>query len=383
MRKLKNIALLAIVAVAMWSCTAQTFGPDVLEKAYIGAKSSYVTPVLSPVGDVIDDANTNSVEAVVFNWSKADFGVKVAIEYRVYITCGDAVSLLGTTNNQSFTISKSDFNAKVIKELGVPANATELVNAYVQAFVAGSSEYYTDKSNTVSFNVKTYKADLRFLYICGQFQNGWEVGTAPQFWETEGFSNTYKILIDYLAGGTIVPGEDQGFKILTQRAWSGDYWGYDAMYANWDVPENNDKNFQMGASAQNVYLLTVTRVSTSVDGTTYGGGSITAKGMCAISLIGNQNGTNWDTDTDLVYDCVENVWSSPVVSFSAGAVFKIRGNHAWDSIDLGGATEASEFIDGGFNLTEGGSNITVAEAGDYIIRLHANRTPMVVKIEKQ
>ena len=372
----------AAAAMALWSCTGEPYGPDVLEKQYLAEQSAFVAPVLQEVGDVVADATTNSVEAVVFNWTKADFGAPVAIDYQVYATYGGNTSLLGSTTSQSFSITKSDFNGKVIKDLGITANESAQIGAYVEAYVSGTSAYTTGKSNVVNFNFQTFKASLRSLYICGQFQNSWEVATAPEFWETDGSSNTYKILIDYLAGGTIVPGEDQGFKILTQRAWSGDYWGYSGLHPDWTCPENSDANFQFGADAQNVYLLTVVRGSTTIDGTEYSG-TVSATGMCAISLIGNQNGTAWDTDTDLVYDCVENVWSSPVVTFDAGAVFKIRGDHSWSSLDLGGATEASDVVDGGFNLVEGGSNITVSEAGSYIVRLYANRTPMVVKIEKQ
>ena len=62
--------------------------------------------------------------------------------------------------------------------------------------------------------------------------------------------------------------------------------------------------------------------------------------------------------------------------------FLIRYNHAWDK-KLGTATTASDDVEGGFELEEGGSDMNVPGNGTYIMKLYGNRTPFVLVMEKQ
>ena len=48
-----------------------------------------------------------------------------------------------------------------------------------------------------------------------------------------------------------------------------------------------------------------------------------------------------------------------------------------------GSAVASSDIEGGFELTQGGNNNPTPGTGDYIVKLYANRTPLVVVYEKQ
>lgn len=344
-----------------------------IDKVQVAPASSYTAPVLVDVADVIVD-NTNSTEDVTFVWSEASFGTPTQIQYSLYFQKDDKTALAGNSFSNSLTMTKADINGLLVNSLGVKANDAADITAYVEAGIADTAVEPLRSSNTVAFNVQTFKASLRSLFICGQFQNGWDVANAPEFWETGGGTNVYKILIDYLAGGTIVPGEDQGFKILTQRAWAGDYWGYSGLTPSWSVPENGDENFQFGSDAQNIYHLTVN----------LGSKTISAEGIDALSLIGAfDESAGWANDVDLVYDCVENVWTAGPVTFSGGETeFLIRFNHAWDR-KLGSATKASDDVEGGFELVEGGDNMKVPGDGTYLMKIHGNRTPFVIVMEKQ
>lgn len=375
--KYTKIASAVLAALCLFACTKDPYGTTDIPKVSLSEASAFVAPELKPVGDVIVDANNNNVEAVTFNWTPASFGAPVQVAYSLYLSANGKTALAGTSFSTSYTIAKSDLNGLVTNSLGVTPNDKAQVSAYLTAAVSGTTVQPV-QSQSVSFNVQTYKANIRSLFICGQFENGWDVAAAPEFWETDGGTNTYKILIDYLAGGTITPGEDQGFKILTQRAWSGDFWGYDGLKPEWEVPENNDKNFQMGASAKNLYLVTVT-LAKSGD---YAG-TISAEGIDALSLIGNFEESGWSKDVDLVYDYKENVWTAGPVTFSGGNNgFLIRYNHAWDR-KLGTATKASDYVSGGFELVEGGADMNVPGDGTYMMKIYANRTPFVIVMEKQ
>ena len=100
-------------------------------------------------------------------------------------------------------------------------------------------------------------------------------------------------------------------------------------------------------------------------------------------MIGNFAESGWSTDVDFVYDCTENVWTAGPVTFSGGNNgFLIRYNHAWDH-KLGTATKASDDVEGGFELEDGGSDMNVPGDGTYMMKLYGNRTPYVLVMEKQ
>ena len=370
---------LAAMTLCLSACDIVEFGENggtsngsatTNEETRLADPSAFVAPQLVALGDIAIDQN-NTEETVSFAWEKASFGAPVSILYSLYLQAGDLSAVAGTSFSNSISMTKADLNGFLINSLGVKANDTAGVTAWVDATVA-DTDITPISSNTRNLNVQTFKAKLGSLFICGQFQNGWDVEHAPEFWETGGGTKIYKILIDYLAGGTITPGEDQGFKILTQRAWAGDYWGYSGLKPSWDYPENNDENFQFGASAKENYFLTVDLNKKT----------ISAEGIDAISLIGNFAESNWSTDVDFVYDFAANVWTAGPVTFSGGNGFLIRYNHAWDH-KLGTATKASDDVEGGFELEDGGADMNVPGDGTYIMKLYGNRTPFVLVMEKQ
>ena len=366
-----NIASAALAILCLFACTKDPYGTTDIPKVSLSEASAFVAPVLKPIADVVVDANNNNVEAVVFNWTPAEFGAPVQVAYNLYLTANGKTALAGSSFSTSYTLAKADLNGIVTNSLGVIPNDLAHVSAYLTANVSGTTAPAV-RSGDISFDVQTYKAKLRSIFICGQFENSWDVAKAPEFWETDGGTNTYKILIDYLAGGTITPGDDQGFKILTQRAWAGDYWGYNGLKADWNVPENNDKNFQMGASAKEVYRLTVNLSAKT----------ISAEGFSAVSLIGNFEESGWSKDVDFVYDYAENVWTATATFSGGNNGFLIRFSHGWD-LKLGTATKSSDYIPGGFELVEGGADMNVPGDGTYVMKLYANRTPMVLVMDKQ
>ena len=381
MKKLAYIAM-AFATLAFSACDIYEFGgitpsssTSSSNKTQLAKESDFIAPVMVQAGDITVDQH-NSDENVTFAWSPASFGAPVSIQYSLVLSNGDLETVAGTSYGTSLSMTKADINGTLVNLLGVKANDLATVKAYVRATVADSSLKGV-KSEPISFNVQTFKAKLNWLYICGQFQNGWDVDHAPQFWETGGGTKLYKILIDYLAAGTVTPGEDQGFKILTERNWDATHYGYDTgdgkgLTPTWDCPENNDHNFQFGASAKPIYHLTVDLDKKE----------ISAEGITALSLIGNFTESGWSNDVDFVYDCVENVWTAGPATFSGGNGFLIRYNHGWDK-KLGTATKASDDVEGGFELEEGGADMNVPGDGTYIMKLYGNRTPFVLVMEKQ
>lgn len=89
-------------------------------------------------------------------------------------------------------------------------------------------------------------------------------------------------------------------------------------------------------------------------------------------LIGDATAGGWDNSTPMTYNPDTKVWTVKT-TLSAGS-FKFRANNGWD-INLGGALS---------NLTYGGDNISVAEAGEYVVTLNlSNAAAYEATIVKQ
>ena len=79
--------------------------------------------------------------------------------------------------------------------------------------------------------------------------------------------------------------------------------------------------------------------------------------IASIGVIGPAQEGGWDSDTDMTYNKETGAWEI-TIDLKADEI-KFRANDGWD-INWGGKTD---------NLTEGGANIKIAEAGTYFIQL--------------
>lgn len=79
--------------------------------------------------------------------------------------------------------------------------------------------------------------------------------------------------------------------------------------------------------------------------------------IASIGVVGPAQPGGWDTDTDMTYNNETGAWE--ITIDLAADELKFRANDGWD-INWGGKTD---------NLTEGGANIKIDEAGTYFIQL--------------
>lgn len=366
MKYINTIATIAAALVCFCSCEMK------VEKTQLAAADDLVAPVLRPVSDVIVNSDNGKAESVVFSWTSADFGAPVQIKYSLYLANGDKEALAGISFGNSLSVTKTDINGLATNDLGIVPNETGALSAHLVASVNGV-EGDEVASNTIAFNISTYSAPLRSLYLPGNYEDGWNIDKAPEFWETDGGTSIYKILVD-LADGS----DDYSyFKVTTARDWNHDNWGYENLTPKWECPEQKDKNLSIPVAEGTINYLTVNAGKMTIDRTV----------VKEVDIIGSfDESANWSTDVQLAYDWEENVWASPEVTFSSGTEFLVRLNASWDGdCKYGDGFVASNAVEGGFELTQGGSasNINVPEAGTYVIKLHANRTPWVIVMEKK
>ena len=361
MRYIKNIAILLVSLFCFWACETE------LDTVRLNPESGFKAPTLVPMADVIVNADNSKVEAVIFNWSEADFGVPTQIEYALYLTGNGKEALAGTSFGTSLTLTKADLNGLVVNDLSVPANETAAIGAYLATSVYGTAVKGA-KSNTVTFNVTTFKASLRYRFICGEFQ-GWTIGEAPIIWETDGGTNIYRTLVD-LENGT----DDlySYFKITEARDWSHANWGYDYLTPSWECPEQNDHNLSVPKAEGIINLLTINVGKMTID----------REPHKSVGLIGAFDESGWNTEIPFVYDAVSGTWEAGPVTFSGETNFLIRLSESWDH-KYGDGVKASDSVPGGFEVNKGGADINVPSTGTYVMRLYADRTPFVLVMEKQ
>jgi hypothetical protein len=130
------------------------------------------------------------------------------------------------------------------------------------------------------------------------------------------------------------------FKFRANHNWDYNY-GSDAADgklsaggANIPVTVESDYAFELNLSNPNAYTYTANRWG----------------------VIGDATPGGWDTDTNMTWDASNKVFTVTVDLVSPGS-FKFRANDGWD-INFGGDLN---------NLTPGGDNISVAEAGSYTL----------------
>ncbi|MFA6676040.1 MAG: SusE domain-containing protein [Bacteroidales bacterium] len=363
MKYLKYTMLMLVAVFTFASCEID------VDKTQLASDDQLVAPVIDPMQSVIIDQNTSAVEDITFTWDNADFGAPIQIQYNIMAKLGDNEALVGQSFTNSLTISKEDFNGIIVNQLGVKANEDADINVYVAASIY-DIESDTLKSNLITFNVSTFKAQLKTFYMTGAY-DGWDGDGSPnEFWETSGGTNVYDNLID------IGIASDNGdypisyFKLLSAVGWSNDL-GFDAITPSWTLPdpEQSDSNFSVDITDGSI-----AKISVDMNAKT-----ISCKMYSMIGIMGSFNG--WASDLVFKYDLANNYWTTDVVTFAEDGEFKIRMDGKWDET-YGGPLVASDEIDGGFEIS-GGDNMKIPSAGDYTFTLYTNRTPWVLVMNKQ
>lgn len=374
MKLLKNIMLFA-VAAAFVSCETDVDTPQV------SAPDAFIAPVIEDCSDVIVNADNAKDETVVFAWTPAQFGQPMQIVYTVYVTNGTKSTLVGTTSSTSLAVSKSDLNGAVINGLGVKPNETASVSAYVTAQMTGVVSSEPIASNkTKNFSVTTYLAPLSPLYLCGEFcwsdekLSGWDEKNASVFWETSGGTKIFNTMVDFTKGQDGDDATRSYFKVLTAQNWDNSY-GYDGLEASWTYPEQKDKNFSLPLANANIYTIKVNLAAKTIESEAIGK---------KLGLAGEFNnwGNDGDPDIEFKYDYTTGIWKTDATDIAAGKI-KVRVDGAWTkSWGIDGTPTSSVAVEGGIELN-GADNYTLATSGKYIVELHANRTPFVLKFVAQ
>lgn len=170
------------------------------------------------------------------------------------------------------------------------------------------------------------------LYVPGGYQ-GWNPGAAPTLY-SKNFDFKYEGYVNFQ--------EATEFKFTSAPNWDNTNYG-----------DGGDGTLSTSGDNLSVSEAGVYKVNIDLSGSPYTY-TLTKTDW---GLIGSATTGGWDNSTPMVYNPATNVWT--VTTTLKADEFKFRANNGWD-INLGGNMQ---------DLSYGGDNIKVTEAGTYLVTL--------------
>jgi len=343
MKNIKYLLMTLAGILALSSCS-----DDNIEATYDSANTTPAT--LSSINSdyVLQKADADSTFAV-FTFTKADFGVPVAVKYTLQVALSGTdfaspVSLGTTESVAPISVTVSKINNLAISN-GIAENVEGALDFRVVAEANGMSGSLSGiaalNSNVVKANVTPYAAKriYKMLSVPGAYQ-GWDPTNYTQALYSKKGDGVYE--------GYIYFSTASEFKFAD---------------GSWDVNWGSSDGTTLAKDGGNLKVTEAGTYKINVD--------INAL-TCSVekadwSIIGDAVG-GWDTTNDvtMTYDANNKVYRA-TVNMAAGG-FKFRANQAW-SINLGLSSETgAEKTD----LAYGGDNLTIDKAGEYTIALDFN-----------
>ena len=182
-----------------------------------------------------------------------------------------------------------------------------------------------------------------YIYVPGNHVKDWNPELAPAL-KTSALDGVYE-------GFTYLNSE---FKFTKYRNW------IDGEYKSTDFDEFPE-GFASATSNTNITCATAGHYYLKVDVMNR---KLTADAIKDWGIIGSATPKGWDDETELTYNASEECWEG-VVELVAGEL-KFRANHDsnW-TYNFGGSID---------NLTQGGADMAVDEAGTYEVKLYLSRS---------
>ena len=310
-------------------------------------KSSADSVTLSP-------ANDNDT-VLTFSWPAVSYGSAVAVAYTLQLDVpADTSGAAAWGKAQQFVAGNNvltlGFNGKTLNNimgaLNIFADSGIVfrVLANVNQYNGAASTIPTAYTSAVKVNITPY---LTNLFIPGAYQ-GWNPASAPVLNPVPGRPGLFEGYVNITGSGI------QYFKYTNAPDWNHTNYG-DGGNGTFST---NGNAAGLSVPGPGYYELTadLNNNTWTATATTWG-------------IIGDATPGGWNTDTQMTYDPVNQVWTVTAAMVTAGS-FKFRANDAW-VIDFGINNSGQiEYADNPFfGYTPGLNNLTVPADGTYIITL--------------
>ncbi len=349
MKTLKLIFITLGFALLFVACESEERGPLV----------GVFTPpsISSPAGGgsyVFTEATENDV-MTTFTWTAADFGFQAATNYNVLVDFASndfsEPFTIGNTTGLELEVLIGDVNNKLMTAGAVAGRATDF-EVKIRATIHRDVD--TLFSTGITLTLTPFEKIIIYpsLYVPGSYQNEWNPAWA-EWTPANEFTKVYSVKDDGKYEGYLYFNEaETNYKFTKVPAWE-----QDNTIADPDAGGQSG-TLQIGNWGGNNIKVTTGPgyylVKADLNAETYSN-TITDWG-----LVGSATPGGWDSDQNMTYDPLADTWSI-TLNLVTGKI-KFRANDAWD-INLGD-NQADE------KLEYGGTDIDVAEAGNYTITMN-------------
>ena len=372
MKKVSFLLFALIGLISLNSCTEDDSFTFVAKPDPVGLAFT------STAADNYDLKATNGDNlAERFVWNPVDFDVQTPVTYQLAgstdmtFDYSDPVSE-GEVTNAAVTVSQMlslAADAGLDNDPETEAPNTGTLNFQVRAFVGdGGANAVEQFSDVVTVNVtlpeaeEETEAELPKIYVTGNFgaASGYAADWSPEAGVPLAASAEGET--DY-EGFIYMNVDAPEYKFLPQNdAWDGDYGDAGAENGAYTETLLQDEEVNAGTpDGTGGYFW----VKADTEALTY---SLTETNW---GIIGNATPTGWDSDTDMVYDAENKIWTLTLdltAQVAPDNGIKFRANDAWD-INIGDTG-----ADGTMEI--GGENIGIAEDGNYTITLDLSNPRM-------
>jgi len=342
MKKYFLLPILAILLLA--ACSEESIGPVV--------KIGNLPAITSPSANasfVLKEETANN-EFATFTWTGADFGFDAGVSYSLEMDLAGKnfaePVVLGTLNGLTLSTTNGKINGILLAK-GVPAG--EPINVELRVAATVNPDVPVVYSAPLTIKVTPFKFEVVYpkLQVPGSYQ-GWNPAEQSTVIHSVKSNGKFEGFLYFTADNT-------EFKYTNGPSWDVNY-GDDGADGTLDKSGANIVAPTAGVYRLNVDINALTHKYVK---TNWG-------------LIGSATPNGWDADQDMAFDPTTGIWSI-TLNLKAGEM-KFRANDDW-GINFGD-TDANR------SLEYDGTNIAVAEDGNYTIQLILNVPDYTYKIVK-
>jgi hypothetical protein len=321
--------------------------------------TSFSTSLKASVDSVTLAPANDSDTVVTLTYPAVNYGAGIAVTYTLEMDVpSDTAGATGWAKAQQYIagagVLKYGFAGKdlnnIMQTLGLfgPTTMVFRVLANVTQYNGSASTIPTSYSSVIPVVVTPYTTNL---WVPGAYQN-WEPASAPTLNPIPGHPGLFEGYVNITGTG------NQGFKYTNAPDWNHTNYGDPSGEVGSGTLTTDGNAGGLSVANGGYYELSanLNTLSWTATATTW-------------SIIGDATPGGWNTDTQLSYDPVNQVWTVTAAMVQAGS-YKFRANDAW-VIDFGIDNSGNlVYVDNPLLPYAGPqNNLTVPADGTYKITL--------------
>lgn len=347
MRKLLNIAILALAGATLASCEQEHIDAQYLPE-------NVAAPVLGNIaGGVLTDGGAN----VMIDYTEADYGMPTAVSYTLFMDLegsnfANQQKVAANIAAGKITVSAKDMNSAIINAGGekeVEVKVEFKLVSYMSTDKGAANASTKAESNVVKAAFTTYNTDIlpvdkfAHVWVIGDYC-GWSHEASQYLYDYKDSGTKFSGVIDFADKAA------NGFKLTGIGGWDDSCnWGIDGGAAA-PAAEADEITLISSGGSGNISAYSKRFYCFSFDKS-----SLKLSKLWSADKIGiiGLNG-DWSTDIDMQYNAAHTrFWAD--IDAPAATELKFRADGGWD-------------LNWGVDCAKGGGNIPVA-AGKYRVYL--------------